>query len=157
MKTRTINPRIAAALVLLGLAGCGVAPRTGEPRPAIPAVDDAALLKLFEIGDFKLPPRLFTPALVERLRQGKPTFLTAGYIGFFRHAELGKRVAEQIPEARWRELIPPYAAFTARCNQRPAESGVCPFCGKPYGGPVMTLEDFFKGTWDGASSPPRRQ
>lgn len=116
-----------------------------EARSAIPAVDDAALLKLFEPVEIRLPPRLFTSEMVARLRESQPTILD-GYVGFFGSVELGKRFAEQIPGARWREMIPPYAAFTARCgnNQNIRDSAVCPFCGKLYGGPLMTLEDFFQ-------------
>lgn len=137
-----------AALVVVALATTSVfGSEMQEQKPgAVPAIDDGALLKLFEVGDLRLPPRLFTPEMVERLRQGKPTILATGYVSLFRNADLGKRLAEQIPEERWREMIPPYAAFTVRCgsNQNISDSGACPFCGRTYGGTVMTLEEFLQ-------------
>ena len=129
---------------LLGWLVC-LPVHAGEGSADLPNIEDAALLDLFPQYDVRLPPRLFTPELIERLRQNKATVLDMTSLHFFGDAALGKRCAEQIPETRWHELIPPYAGFTMQCDSTSfiPDRGKCPFCGKTYGGARMTLEDFF--------------
>ncbi|MDD5706487.1 MAG: hypothetical protein PHR35_11220, partial [Kiritimatiellae bacterium] len=47
-------------------------------------------------------------------------------------------------EGRWAELIPPYAGCSMQTGgNQLGISGTCPFCGKPYGGTTMDLENVF--------------
>lgn len=130
---------LLAVVTLGGLAASSVYAQ-GD---ACPKIDDAALLKLYPTEDVHLPPRLMTPEVVARIRAGQPTLAT-DYPTMFGSSGAGQKCAAEIPETRWKDLIPPYAGFTIAVGGNVGSvSGQCPFCGKRYGGTAMTLEDFF--------------
>ncbi|MFV0415863.1 MAG: hypothetical protein ACK5NG_05800, partial [Chthoniobacterales bacterium] len=112
----------------------------GGANAEISHVNDEALSGLFAPEEFSLPPRLFTPELIERARAGKPSLVS----NLFGNANLGLRFAQEIPENRWREMLPPYTAFTMRtwAKQNISDSGKCPFCDALFGGLVMGVNDF---------------
>ncbi len=122
---------MAVGLLLVGLSA-GV--RGQEQASSLPQVDDAAILEMFKPSlPAELPPRLFTPAVVQALRERKPTLV--GQVGG-KDGRVGVRMATALSDEQWRALIPAYSGFTMRTerNLQLQNSGRCPFCGKLYQG-----------------------
>lgn len=105
----------------------------------IPKIADESIYQSMLLSKIKIPPRLYTEEVKKLLAKRKnPLSLVAGT----GRADVGKRVTKEIPLERWKELIPPYAAFTMAGVPSNTPCPVCPFCGKDYKQPQqMTVDE----------------
>jgi len=103
-------------------------------------VNDASLMRQMPGAgiEYRLPPRVFPPELVAKLRSGG-VYVKFLYRSFAQNAHKWT----EIPTERWRDLISDFAPVSVQGNGGNVRTmGRCPFTGKLFRGATMTDDEF---------------
>ena len=128
---------------IIALAVLVTAVSVGAATPAKLQLDDPGLVKQMPGAgtEYRMPSRVFSPELIEKIRNNRLTFLSFG--GFlYRSIPNDAPKWTSIPLERWQELICDFAPVSLQGNMgNPATVGLSPFTGKLFAGTEMSDEE----------------